>query len=128
MLPVFAFVNAGVAAEADAELARAFQHSAHLDGTRDLDEVVAAERTWAESYQSCDMAVVGRILSDDLTLIVHTNGATMGKEQFLKSMTACSQAASRSLPKSDAGRRAFLPSTFSGVSSWSISFRRPRKS
>ena len=54
------------------------------------DEVAAAEKAWADSYQACDMPAMGRILSDDLTLIVHTNGGTMGKEQFIKSMASCS--------------------------------------
>lgn len=53
-------------------------------------EIQAAEKTWADSYQACDMAVMGKILSDDLTLIQHTNGSAMGKEPFLKSVAACS--------------------------------------
>ncbi len=58
--------------------------------TKGHDEVLAAEKAWADSYQSCDMPVMGRLLSDDLTLIQHTNGSTMGKEPFLKSVAACS--------------------------------------
>lgn len=53
-------------------------------------EIAAAEKAWADAYQACDMAAMGKILADDLTLIVHTNGATMGKDAFMKSAAACS--------------------------------------
>ena len=54
------------------------------------DEVIAAEKAWARSYQSCDMVAMGRLLSNDMLLIQHTNGATTTKEQFLKGMATCS--------------------------------------
>ena len=53
-------------------------------------EIQAAEKAWADSYQACDMPTMGTLLSDDLTLINHTNGGTMGKEAFVKSMASCS--------------------------------------
>ena len=53
-------------------------------------EIQAAEKAWADSYQACDMPGMGKVLSDDLTLVNHTNGGTMGKEAFVKSMASCS--------------------------------------
>jgi uncharacterized protein (TIGR02246 family) len=53
-------------------------------------EIQAAEKAWADAYQACDMRGMSRMLSDDLTLIQHVNGSTMGKDAFLKSMASCS--------------------------------------
>lgn len=58
--------------------------------TKAQDEIAAAEKTWATAYEKCDMPVMGKILSDDLTLIQHVNGSTMNKEAFMKSVAACS--------------------------------------
>ena len=53
-------------------------------------EIKAAEDTWANAYQSCNMAGMDRILSDDLTVIQHVTGATMSKADFMKTMASCS--------------------------------------
>ncbi len=58
--------------------------------SRGEQEIQAAEKAWATSYEVCDMPGMGKLLSDDLTLINHTNGGTMGKEAFVKSMASCS--------------------------------------
>src|SRR5262245_46635871 len=53
------------------------------------DEVLAAEKAWADSYQACNMAGMGRLLSDDMSMIQH-NGVKATKEGFLKVMSSCS--------------------------------------
>jgi ketosteroid isomerase-like protein len=58
--------------------------------SRGEQDVRAAEDAWANAYQSCNMAGMGVILSDDMTLIQHVNGSTMGKDAFIKSMALCS--------------------------------------
>ncbi|MEQ1897638.1 MAG: nuclear transport factor 2 family protein [Vicinamibacterales bacterium] len=63
--------------------------SASFGQSKGTDEIVAAEKSWTDAYQACDLPAMGRILSDDLTLIQHTNGGTMTKEAFVKSVGAC---------------------------------------
>ena len=63
--------------------------SASVGQSRGTDDIVAAEKAWADAYQACDLPAMGRILSDDLTLIQHTTGGTMTKEPFIKSVGAC---------------------------------------
>jgi ketosteroid isomerase-like protein len=61
-------------------------------------EIQAAEKAWAEAYQSCDQSTMAKLLSDDLTLIVHVNGATMDKQGFMKGVAACSMAKVVNIP------------------------------
>lgn len=53
-------------------------------------EVRAAEEAWRLAYEVCDVPAMSRLLSDDLTLIQHVNGSTLGKDPFVKSVAACS--------------------------------------
>jgi ketosteroid isomerase-like protein len=67
-----------------------FTPLAALAQSKGEQELLAAEESWRVAYEKCDVSVLGRILSNDLTLIQHVNGSTMGKEAFVKSAATCS--------------------------------------
>jgi ketosteroid isomerase-like protein len=53
-------------------------------------EIQAAEQAWADSYQSCDVAKMRTLLSDDVTVITHITGAAIDKQAFMQGMASCS--------------------------------------
>ena len=62
-------------------------------------EVAAADRSWAEFYQTCDIDGMNQLIADDM-MFVHIGGNVQNKTQFVDSVRLCNMERVETTPSS----------------------------
>ena len=62
-------------------------------------EVAAADSSWAECYQSCNVDGINRLIADDMVFI-HINGSMQDKAAFVDSVRPCNMEQMHTTPTS----------------------------